>query len=451
MSKTPYPPGPTGKFPGGSLNHFRDHRLDFVMDVARNYGPAVHFRFLNRHVYFFNEPEQVHEVLVKHADAFYKTPLLKRSAARTIGDGLLTSEADFHHRQRRMMQPAFHHQRIAGYTQIMTERAEAALDQWTDGATVDIHAAMEQLTLDIVSRTLFGADVMEDASVIGEAVEQSLRWVMKRNLNPMQLPDWIPTPDNREGQRLADVLNTIVLRIIEARRKEGNHDHGDLLSMLLLARDEDDGGGMDDDQVREEAMTLFIAGHETTANALTWTLMLLAQHPDVLAKLQSEVDTLGGRTPTMADLPTLPYTDQVMKEGMRLYPPAWIISRIAVKSVTVGGWPLKKDNIVLVSPYTMHRHPTYFPDPERFQPERFAGDFESRIPRYAYFPFGGGPRVCIGNNFALMEARLLLACIVQRFSFDLLPGQNLTPEPLITLRPHAGLKMRVHVRQPVMA
>lgn len=426
---------------GNSLPRFRSDPLNFLLEISQRYGDLIHMRFGPRHIYLVNSPDLVREVLVEQAEKFHKTPLFKNNARHIIGEGLLTSEDELHKRQRRLMQPAFHHQRIAGFADGMVASTQQMLQNWHDGARIDIHHEMMKLTLEIVSQSLFGAKVSDDVDLIGEAITGGLRYVNARTTRPFAIPYRIPTPENLAERKRARTLHRVVQRFIDERRASGE-DRGDLLSMILLAVDEQ--GGMSDKQARDEVMTLFIAGHETTANALTWTFYLLAQHPEVEAKLQAEVDSvLGGRAPTMDDLARLPYTDQVIKESMRLYPPAWIVPREANQQVLLGGHPVAKNSILLSSPYTMHRSPRYFSEPDRFLPERFTEDFEKSLPRYAYFPFGGGPRVCIGNGFAMMEARLLLATIVQQYQLAFVPDHPVVPEPVITLRSRDGIQMRL--------
>jgi len=453
MRQQQYPPGPASKFFIGSARDFARDRLGFITQYHKTYGDFVHFRMFGRHAYMINDPDLVRFILVEHPELFHKTPLFKRATHNVIGNGLLTSEGEFHKRQRRLAQPAFHHQRIASYGDIMVDFTSAMLDEWESRATLDIHEAMMQLTMQIVARTLFHADVAEDAHKIGEAITAGLRSATRRTSTPLALPDWVPTRANREAKRQIAILHQTIDRII-ADHHTVSTDQGDLLSMLMLAEDED-GGRMSDQQLRDEAMTIFIAGHETTANALTWTFFLLAQQPEVERKLQEEIAVLEQVPPTTADLARLPYTERVIKESMRLYPPAWIVPRLAISDFELGGYPIRRNSILFTSPYTLHRHPHYFPDPERFSPERWTPEFEKTLPRYAYFPFGGGPRVCIGNGFAMMEANLVLATILQRNQLRLTPGQQIIPEPVITLRPSNGIQMRVmkpeRQRDPVLS
>ncbi|MCA9907354.1 MAG: cytochrome P450 [Anaerolineae bacterium] len=440
MSQRRYPPGPKGEILFGSMRPFAQDRLNFLIECREEYGDLVHLRILGRHAYLINDPDLVRFVLVEHPELFHKTPLFKRATRNVIGNGLLTSEGEFHKRQRQLAQPAFHHQRIANYGDEMVDFTRQMLDSWQPGAVLDIHEAMMQLTMQIVARTLFHAEVVEDAHQIGTAITTALRFATQRTARPLSLPDWVPTRTNREVKQQTALLHTTIDRIINEHRTT-NADQGDLLSMLMLAEDEH-GERMSDQQLRDEAMTIFIAGHETTADALTWTFFLLAQHPEIERKLQDEIALLHGLPPTVNDLAHLPYTEMVIKESMRLYPPAWIVPRLAISDFELGGYPIRHNSIVFTSPYTMHRHPRYFPDPERFLPERWTPEQEKTLPRYAYFPFGGGPRVCIGNGFAMMEARLVLATIVQQVQLRLVAGQQITPEPVITLRPAHEILMQ---------
>lgn len=420
-------------------------RLQFILDLSRSYGYMAHFRLGPfRHAYFLNHPEYIREVLTGQPEKFHKGPGLKRSTRNSIGQGLLTSEGDLHRRQRKLMQPAFHATRIAAYGQVMVNYTGRLVESWRDGQELDLHHEMMTLTRDIVAKTLFDADVTRDGDAIAEAITVGLETVNRRIIMPLHLPDWLPTPSNRQRKAAQALIDSLIMDMIEQRRASGE-DRGDLLSMLVLAMDET--GGMSARQAHDEALTLFIAGHETTANALAWTWYLLACHPEVEAKLHAELDSaLGGRAPTVADLERLPYTEMIIKESMRLYPPAWVQSREAIADVQIGGHHIPKGSILLMSQYAMHRNPRYFDAPERFIPERWADDFEKRLPKGAYFPFGGGPRVCIGQAFALMEARLALATIAQRYRFALLPDQEIVPEPMITLRPKYGIRARAVAR-----
>lgn len=443
-----YPPGPRPLFPMLNLKNLQQQRLDFLVHNREQYGDIVHFRLGPRHLYQLNHPDYIQQVLVKHSDLFHKSAMLKKNTKQAIGNGLLTNDGESHKRQRRLVQPAFHHNRIATYAGVMVDFTDDMLSGWSTGQQRDISHDMMELTMRIVAKTLFDTDVSNKSDALGEAVTIGIETAGQRITQLIHLPDWMPTPANRKRHRAAQLLEDTIMGIINERRQSGN-DTGDLLSMLLLAVDEEDGGGMSNKQVRDEAMTLFIAGHETTANALAWTCYLLAQHPVIEAKLITELDTiLGGRLPQLTDLPNLPYTEMVIKESMRLYPPAWIITREAIQDVEIGGYPIRAGDVVLMSAYVMHHHPDYWDEPEVFRPERFIPEAEKNISRYVYFPFGGGPRICIGNQFAMMEASLVLATMMQRYHLSLLPGQTITPEPLITLRPKHGIQMEIHMRDP---
>lgn len=443
--KEAQPPGPKGHFLLGSMPRLQHDRLGLMIENFETYGDIIYMRGPRR-IYQINHPDMIQYVLVKGADKFHKSPMLKKVTEPVLGKGLLTSDGDFHRQQRRLVQPAFHHNRIANYAGVMVDYTARMLDSWRQGDQRDIHHEMMNLTMQIVAKTLFDADVSEDAESIGHAISFAVADASVNMTRVLRLPEWVPTALNRKRRQTRAAMERTIMGTIEERRRTGE-DKGDLLSMLLLAQDEDSGARMSDRQVHDEAMTLFIAGHETTANALTWTLYLLSQHPEVQAKLLAEIDAvLGGRLPVMGDLKALTYTDMVIKEAMRLYPPAWVVARYAIEDVMLGGYRIPAGSIIMMSQYVMHRHPDYWDAPETFDPERFGPGREERVPRYAYFPFGGGPRVCIGNSFAAMEASLVLATMIQRCTLDLVPGQTVEMEPLITLRPKGAMRMIVRER-----
>jgi len=445
------PPGPRGNPILGNLTAFNRNTLGFLEELSR-YGDVSSFRFGPYRVYFFNHPDMVRDVLVTHARSFQKTVLLKAVLGDIIGENIFTSDGDYWRQQRKLMQPAFHSKRIGAYADVMVAYTRDMLKCWHDGQAVDIQAAMTSLTMNIVSKTLFDADVSDETQTAGHAMTTIFSTVDERFERLLPTPTWLPSGENRKLHAARDTVRSILKPIISERRRSGE-DHGDLLSMLVLAQDED-GQGMSDAQVLQEAMTIFGAGHETTANALTWTLYLLSQHPQVAERLAAEVDeVLGDRLATLADLEALPYSDMVVKESMRLYPPAWGITRQAIEDVEIGGYMVPKDTTLFVSPWTLGRDARWFPHPQRFDPERFLPENEAQIPKYAYIPFGGGPRVCIGNSFAMMEARLILVTIAQRYQFSLAPGQQVAPERVFTLRPRYGMSLLVHSRHdhPVYA
>jgi cytochrome P450 len=419
--------------------------LAFFMNLVRTYGDIISYRMGGEQLFLVNDPQLVKDILVTHHRNFTKSRGLERSK-RLLGEGLLTSEGARHLRQRRLMQPAFHRDRIAGYGKTMVMYADRMRNAWTDGATLDIAREMNRLTLSVVGKTLFDADVESQATEVGEALTGVMEsfWVMM--LPFANVLERLPMSRMRRARLARARLDAIIYGMIAERRASGR-DHGDLLSMLLTAQDEDDGGVMTDRQVRDEAMTIFLAGHETTANALTWTWYLVGGASDVEAKLHEEVDrVLQGRLPTMADIGSLPYVERVVTESMRLYPPAWIIGRRAIAAYPIKDYVAPARSILIMSPYIMQRDARYYPEPERFNPDRWTPEFRATLPRFAYFPFGGGPRQCIGESFAWMELILLVATIAQRWQLRLVPGHPVVPQPLITLRTKHGMKMTVQKR-----
>ncbi|HJQ22463.1 MAG TPA: cytochrome P450 [Blastocatellia bacterium] len=440
------PPSPKRQPIMGHLMGFRRDPLNFLLDAAAEYGDFVHFKFGPQDIFFINHPDTVRDVLVTNNRNFTKSRGLEM-AKRFLGEGLLTSEGEFHRRQRRLAQPAFHHKRIQAYANIMARYGARHRERWQDGQTLDISQEMMGLTLAIVGKTLFDADVEGEARAIGGALTDIMH-MFDRITTPFPwLLEMLPLPSNFRFARARARLDETIYRIINERRATGE-DRGDLLSMLLLATDtEGDGTGMSDRQLRDEAMTIFLAGHETTANALTWTWYLLSQHPEVEARLHEEIAAvLQDRLPTAEDFPRLRYTEMVLSEAMRLYPPAWAIGRRAINDYPIGEYTVPSRAIILMSPYVMHRSPRYYAEPARFDPERWTTEAREARPKFAYFPFGGGPRVCIGEGFAWMEGVLLIATIAQRWRMRLAPGQQVAPQPMITLRARNGIRMRLEKR-----
>lgn len=416
-----------------------------MIAMARDYGDIAHYKIGPQHLFFFNHPDLIRDVLITNQKNFHKSRGLER-AKRLLGNGLLTSEGEFHLRQRRLAQPAFHRQRIAAYGSTMVEFTQRARARWTDGSTLDMHAEMMRLTLDIVAKTLFDADVDAEAAEIGRAMTTAFESFNYAMVPFTEYLDHLPIPPVRRFNNARDRLDKTIYRMIAERRASGS-DRGDLLSMLLLAHDtEGDGTGMSDLQLRDEALTIFLAGHETTANALTWTWCLLSQNPDVEKRFHAEIDLLNDIPPTMEDLARLSYTRMVLAESMRLYPPAWAIGRRALEPFQARDFTIPAGAVVLMSQYVMHRDPRYFPDPERFDPERWTPEAQASRPRFSYFPFGGGARVCIGEQFAWMEGILLLATIAQQWRMKLAPDQIVDVQPLITLRPRHGMTMKLERR-----
>jgi cytochrome P450 len=439
-------PGPPRRYPLQNWLALQRNPLRFLEGVARH-GDVARFRLGPVFVYLVNDPDLIRSVLVTRADAYHKGRALER-ARRLLGQGLLTSEGALHLRQRRLMQPAFHRERIAGYGETMVRYAGRAADRWKAGETIDVHKEMVALTLAIVGKTLFDADVEEEADEIGKALTEALELFQRLLMVPYgEFLEKLPIPSTLRFRSARRRLDATIARLI-AERRRNPRDRKDLLTLLLLAQDtEGDGGGMTDTQLRDEAMTIFLAGHETTANAMAWTWHLLSQNPEAEGRLHEELDrVLEGRAPGVADLPRLRYTEMVLSESMRLFPPAWILGRRAIVDHELGGYRIPAGSIVLLSQWITHRDARYFPDPLRFDPQRFTAEAQAARPRFSYFPFGGGPRVCIGEGFAWMEGVLVLATIARRWRFLPVDGIPVTPAAMITLRPKSGLPMRIEAR-----
>jgi cytochrome P450 len=431
----------------GNLLEFQRDPLRFLCSMREMHGDVVDVAIGPLAVTLVSHPDFVEDILITRSKLWRKDRFLQKNLRPVLGDGLLSSEGDFWRKQRRLAQPAFHRERIAAYAGIMVDRASRLARTWRDGEVRDVHEDMMRLTLDIVAQTLFGAEVGDHAEEVGEALEAVLAIVADPLELFVPLLKHLPTPKRRRFDRAVTRLDAIIYRLIEERRKAGGAYADDLLSMLLHAQDED-GSRMSDKQLRDECLTLFLAGHETTALNLSWTWLLLSGDPAANAKLRSEVDeVLGDRPATFADLPKLRYTGQVIAESLRLYPPAWSMGREARWDVDIGGYRIRRGQQVWFCPWAIQRDPRWFEAPDAFRPERWEGDLAKRLPRFAYFPFGGGPRQCIGQAFAQLEAVLLLATLARAFEVEVLPKPPAIAEPSVTLRPKHGLRVRLARRR----
>jgi cytochrome P450 len=438
------PLGPKGHWLSGNLPDFRSARLDFLTHCARTYGDVTALRFAHRRILLVSNPDLIEEILVTHSRHFIKHFALRLNPL-LLGKGLLTSEGDFWLRQRRLIQPVFVRSRIASYAPVMVAAARHVTDSWRPGERRDIMIEMMRLTLQIAAKTLFDAEVGAEAQDIVTALQVLQDNFISRFNSTLPPPLWLPTPANLRLRRAVRRLDQILFGFIRQRRAQ-HSERGDLLSLLLAARDEE-GSRMTDRQVRDEAMTLFLAGHETTALALSWAWYLLAQHTEAEARLAAEVQqVLGARDPTVDDCPRLKYAEMVALETMRLYPPAYVIGREAVSDCTIGSYRVGRGTTVLMSQWVVQRDPHFYTDAERFRPERWGADAIKALPKFAYFPFGGGPRLCIGNTFAMMELVLVLAVLAQRYRFRLQPGAVVTPQPTFTLRPLPGIPGEIVAR-----
>ena len=439
-------PGPRGHWLLGSMPDFLDDSLGYLRRVAQEYGDVARYRVAHMIWYQINHPAGIARILQENNRNYGKGALTLGILRPVVGNGLFLSEGEFWLRQRRLMQPTFHHRHVAAFGTMMIDATHALLDRWEAHADsqrpIDIMQEMSRLTLDIVSQALFSAPADYDAGV-AQAIATLAEDIGYRFAVPFYPPPRVPTPRNLRHRAALAALDAAIYGIIAARRR-GDTGGDDLLGLLMSVRDEDTGQGMNDQQLRDEAITLFVAGHETTAVALAWVWHMLAAHPDVAERVRAEqANVLGDRAPAAADLPKLSYARMVIDETMRLYPPAWITNRQAIADDEVCGYRIPAGAIVMISTYVMHHHPAYWENPDAFEPERFAPERAAGRPHYAYFPFGGGPRQCIGKGLALMEAQLILATVIQRFRLRHLPGHAVEPQALVTLRPRGGLPMSV--------
>jgi cytochrome P450 len=442
------PPGPKGSPIMGVMREFNRDSLGFIERAQREYGDIVWMRFLYVPALFLYHPDDVEYVLVTNPKNFIKSMTLRSNFfQRLVGNGLLTSQGEEWKRARRLSQPAFHRERIATYANTMVDYTRRLTSQWQAGGVRDVHRDMMRLTLQIVVRCLFSADVSHDVDDIGATLKELVKPFASQATLGWILNNRLPTPYHFRFHALAKKIDKVVYRIIAERRADGK-DEGDLLSMLLAARDED-GSQMSDRQLRDEVMTLFLAGHETTALTLAWSWYLLGTNPEAEAKFHAELDeVLDGGEPTMADVPRLKYTEQIAKESMRLYPPAYGLGREAIDDCEIGGYRVPAGTQVFMFQWVTQRDARFYDEPLAFRPERWTEDFIESLPKYAYFPFGGGPRACIGASFAMMEIILCLATIGQRFRLELAPDHPVTIYPAMSLRPRDGIKVQVQARKP---
>lgn len=450
-------PGPRGHWLLGALPRMRKDMLGFFEECHREHGDAAYFRMPGRRTMLLSHPDDIEQVLVTENRRFIKNYALI-FLKPLLGNGLLLNEGESWLRQRKLIQPAFSRQRVEAYVPAMTEATRQMLDGWEDGQTVNTLPALFRLTMTIAGRTLLGIDVSGRFREVAKCLETVLYDFLARFRSALPMPEWVPTPRNLRMKSAVRKLDRILQQLIDERRSTGAMG-GDFLSNLMNARDEDDGQGASDRQIRDEIMTMFLAGHETTANSLAWTLFLLGQHPEIQDRVREEVHcVLGDQTPTAADVPKLIVCERVIRESMRLFPPAYVIGRRPLEDITIGGHFIAAGTNVLMSQWVVHRDERWYDDPLRFHPDRWEDGLQSRLPKYAYFPFGGGPRVCIGSLFAMFEATLILAMIVQRFELELvqreasegasagekeLPYHRVKIQPAVTLRPGEPIELQL--------
>jgi cytochrome P450 len=453
QSSMVYPPGPSKILPNALLRKFMHDPLKTLTDIARTYGDIAHFKFGRQHVYLINNPDYIEDILVKNHRHFIKSRGLQASK-RLLGEGLVTSEGKYHDRQRRLIQPTFYPNRINRYGQIMTSCTLYMCNNWNDGSILDIHKEMMHVTAAIISKSVLGSDLKLAENEIGDALLTCMQYISRLQMPFGELIEKIPIlPINKGFRRAKNKLDSLVYGMIKEHRENLGKGQNDLLFTMLQAQDEEQGiGRMTDLQLRDEVMTIFLAGHETTANALTWTFYLLSQNPVIESRLHKELHSIVGEdgdgehntSITVDDVPKLEYTNKILIESMRLYPPAWTLGRQAINDYSVGKYVIPAGSIILMSQYVMHRDQRYFPEPDRFYPDRWTQEFKRRLPRFCYFPFGGGSRSCVGEPFALIEATLLIAIICKNWKMRLAPEQKVSMKPLITLRPKYGMRMKLN-------
>ncbi len=436
------PPGPDGLPIVGNYLAFARDPFEFMTETAREYGDIAAWEELDGPIYQLNHPDYIEQVLVQNNQNYIKGQNFQKTLGPITGNGILNSEGAVWRRNRHLIQPAFHPDRIQEYATMMTDSTEAMLEGWDDGETRLVHEDMMTVTLKIVARALFGVDIEDHVHAIGSALEEFME--ASESLSNYILPEQIPTPSRRRIRQARERLDAVVYDLIEERR--ANPGEQNVLAMLFEAEDEN-GNALSTRQIRDEVVTLLLAGHETTALSLTFTMYALARHPEVESKLVAELDEeLNGQTPTMADIPNLTYTEQVVKESMRLYPPVPGIIREPVKPDIIDGYEIPPGATVRMHQWVVHRDPRWYDDPLAFEPERWTDDFEADLPKLAYFPFAAGPRRCIGDRFAMLEAKLILATVYQQFHLELTPGTELDLMATVTARPKNEIPMTVHRR-----
>lgn len=440
------PPGPKGLPVLGSLLDFARDQLGFFTRCAREYGDLVEFNLAGWLSVLLSGSDDIEQVLVKNHKNFVKNRIIWRHVPAVFGQGILTSEGEFWQKQRRLAAPAFAGQQLLGYGSDMVNLTRGMLDGWKSDDVRDIHSEMMALTLRVAAKTLFDSEVEQDIVDMDHAVNDITAEMAARFKRPTVIPDWVPLPGHVRYRRGIRTVERVVKRIIAERRANGFTNGNDFLSRLMAARDEN-GQAMSDRQLRDEAVTLLLAGHETTALTLSWTWYLLGQHPEIDRRVAAELaETVGNRLVTVDDLPNLKFTESVILEAMRLYPPAWAIGRESLDEFQLAAYRFKPGTTVFMSPWVLHRDPRYFEDPETFVPDRWMSGLAHKLPRYAYMPFGGGPRICIGQRFAMIEATMILVTMAQQFSMELQRHREVTPFPSITLRPKGGVWARLQER-----
>ena len=456
-----YPPGPKQKLPLFLFLNFLRNPIGVLVALSKH-GDISHFKFGTQHVYFLNHPDYIRDVLVTYNNSFIKSRGLQ-VAKKVLGEGLLTSEGSLHHDQRQLLQPAFHQDRLRIYAATMTEHILRMCNRWEDNDTIDVHKEFMQLTLAIVCKALFNFDIESEAKEIGKHVTTLVEYFNRARMPLVQVIEKLPLPSNRRFRYAKAQLDAIIYRIIDDHQNmhnankisffTDNNHHGDLISILRASSGfSSSGNHINPNLQRDNVMTIFLAGHETVANALTWTFYLLSQNNREEDKLHEEVDSVLDKyaPPTTADIPKLEYTEKVFAESMRLYPPAWAVGRQAIRECKIGEYTIPAGSTVLMSQYLIHRDPRFFPEPERFNPERWNIDRRTNLPRFSYFPFGGGPRSCIGEPFASTEGILAIAIIARKWKMKLESGHQIALKPLVTLRPKYGMCMKTNTKKCII-